>query len=600
MGSEKKGSGVLVYDTLPESKKKWYPELNASVERISRYPKEESVLVIIPTGGGKTIVTIGVVEEQRKTIPAYRALMFTETRYLAEYGHQALVRYITGAPTRGITGVTAHTKRTWEGNAVMTFATPHVAKIDIQKNTLHAEQFNLLIFDEAQLAKGSYPFTWLFQHAKEKRIQRILLSAVPGWPSDIERLCRRAGVSRIVCPEIKTPGHHETKFVIPFDETIKELETKFATLFGRITEELKEAHVNLPAQWVSNRSMPEKTLEALESAIDAKEFGREKFTALKLYAAHRVVANCVRIARTEGYAVLLKKIEGLKKDSRKCTQWLKEEKALREIETIARNAPAEHPLITSCLEIIGSMAQAKQRVLLFFREKETARWMLEKAREKGIKAEVVFGGKERDLALQEKALEKVGKGELDAVFATSVIRRGVSVPDLHVGWFSLPPDAESLINGKGRSARAGKKGILMYWIADCPEERAKFFAVWKQARMLEEFYTDMAHVQKETGIDSLELIALTLKYQRAQGKKVKVSARAEEKVSYTDIVYGGDEWTRSTGSLNAVLGNDSGVHESPIKVPRFIEFPMGKIIPRIKKRKKKVPEEQTNLLDGAP
>jgi ATP-dependent RNA helicase RhlE len=108
---------------------------------------------------------------------------------------------------------------------------------------------------------------------------------------------------------------------------------------------------------------------------------------------------------------------------------------------------------------------AIERVLVFTRTKHGADRVVRLLGGNDIAANAIHGNKSQ--ANRERALAAFKTGEVKVLVATDIAARGIDVSGVsHVINFELPNVAEQYVHRIGRTARAGKDGIAISFVAD--------------------------------------------------------------------------------------------------------------------------------------
>jgi superfamily II DNA/RNA helicase len=112
-------------------------------------------------------------------------------------------------------------------------------------------------------------------------------------------------------------------------------------------------------------------------------------------------------------------------------------------------------------EIIGRVLQAEgaNKIIVFTRTKRQAQRVADDLAERGFAASALHG----DMAqvAREKALTKFREDKLRVLVATDVAARGIHVDDIDVVLHYDPPtDHKSYLHRSGRTARAGRAGVV--------------------------------------------------------------------------------------------------------------------------------------------
>jgi ATP-dependent RNA helicase RhlE len=106
----------------------------------------------------------------------------------------------------------------------------------------------------------------------------------------------------------------------------------------------------------------------------------------------------------------------------------------------------------------------RERALVFVRTKRGADRLVKKLGAQGVGAVAMHGNKTQ--GQRERALASFTKGHIDTLVATDVAARGLDVTGIsHVINFDAPADREGYVHRTGRTARAGRTGIGITFVA---------------------------------------------------------------------------------------------------------------------------------------
>ncbi|MBM3303467.1 MAG: DEAD/DEAH box helicase [Candidatus Aenigmarchaeota archaeon] len=167
----------------------------------------KNMLVVLPTGMGKTPIAILLAAQRLEKFPGSRALVLAPTRPLVNQHYKSFLRFMNIDPDRFcvVTGfVKPDEREQLYREKQLVFATPQTAQNDIENNRLNLADFSLLVTDEAHHSVGgySYPFVAKFylEHARHPRL--LGLTASPGGTREkIREICANLGIEAV---EIRT------------------------------------------------------------------------------------------------------------------------------------------------------------------------------------------------------------------------------------------------------------------------------------------------------------------------------------------------------------------------------------------------------------
>ncbi len=141
----------------------------------------------------------------------------------------------------------------------------------------------------------------------------------------------------------------------------------------------------------------------------------------------------------------------------------------------------EHAKVES---LIAVLQEERDLALVFVRTKRGADRLQTKLRQKGIKALAMHG----DLAqgARQKALDRFASGDVDVLIATDVAARGLDLDGItHVINYDPPRDHKDYVHRVGRTARAGRSGAGVTFVA--PGQQQEMSIIARELKLKDEF-----------------------------------------------------------------------------------------------------------------
>jgi len=143
------------------------------------------------------------------------------------------------------------------------------------------------------------------------------------------------------------------------------------------------------------------------------------------------------------------------------------------IEAMAHRFLAVHQLDKP--KLTAAIGRGAFRTLVFVRTKRGADRLALQLRREGVKADPIHGDLRQ--SARERALKEFTAGRLPVLVATDVAARGIHVDDIDiVVHFDPPEDHKAYLHRSGRTARAGKQGVvvtLLLWDQVLEAERLR-------------------------------------------------------------------------------------------------------------------------------
>ncbi|HOH66937.1 MAG TPA: helicase-related protein [bacterium] len=446
--------------------------------KIINHFRSGNVALVAETGAGKTVIALMAIIAKN-----WRTLFLAPQRYLAGQ-HQRLLDRISGesVPSQMYTGLTK--KRDWNSLADrIIFATPHIALNDYRRQLIDLSQFDLVVIDEFHKAIGDYPYVSLAQVASSKRLKILALSASPGGDLEkIETVRKNCRISHWLKAEIKTPTKNEYLEMVKLDDNLKKIEQLFLSL-------LRDTALDLTCYGltVNEKKLPTiKELNRLKECVDSLKGEEVFYPAISAYARYAKLRHAYAITISEGYGSFLAYLEKLRKDQSRAVHDIFQKNDFHEIVALARQNQLNHPKVYQLLQLASNLKERGKTALVFVGLKDTAEMLLDFMERYKIKADIVFGGADKNLSHQEKVLDQLADRQLDCLICTSVMEEGVSIGEVDsVIHYSMPPTEISRLQRSGRTGRL-RSGEVIYLAIDHALDTNRYFATKRKLERMKE------------------------------------------------------------------------------------------------------------------
>ncbi len=464
--TEKLWPSLSFEDFSKEHLAKQIPLWENSAEKILELLAEGNVGLVADTGTGKTIIAILILLVALEKTD--HSVLFLAPKRTLCYQHQKLFSKVCGdkaipiRKTKVITGRQAFMKRNWHDPEVrIIFATPHVLTADLKRGGVSLDDFSFIIFDEFHHTVGSNPYVKIAAEAVKKNIRILGLSASPGSSrTKINIVKKNCFIRYFERFEMPMPPKKEKVVTVKPTEEFLEINEKFRELLKRAAKRLRECGFEkVPVEPIIYNNV----LDGIDKELKRyMVFTPEQAEAKKALARYRKLRHAYEVLVSESYETFLGYTESLHKDNTKAAQEIIIHRDFVKIISLIKNDQNNHPKVLKFLELAQEYSNEGKRAIIFVAQKDTGRYLLEQLSLFNIRAEVVFGGKDFNQNRQEEVFDRLIRGELDAVIATSVIEEGVSIPEVDVIVnYSIPKRGLSRIQRSGRTARF-KAGEVVY------------------------------------------------------------------------------------------------------------------------------------------
>ncbi|HTW55190.1 MAG TPA: helicase-related protein [Thermoplasmata archaeon] len=477
---------------------------------LARIGLDEDLLVVLPTGLGKTVIAALLAAEVLRRADG-KVLVLAPTRPLVRQHAESFQRWFVPLRSARFTGTVRRPERegAWE-TADLVFATPEIVQNDLAAERYRLTDVALVVFDEAHHAVGKYVYVPIAARYRAERPTggRVLgLTASPGGKDErIEEVVGALGVGRIEARTREDEGVREHVQEVDVDyrwvdlppatEHVRDLLATAARTTARKLQKMGY----LRTKPIANLSV--KDLIALRAEIFARpgpmvrRFG-PLFHQLVLLHLHHAQERL----ETQGLAPFLQYLDRLaakEKPSRgdKAVLALPEVvRARAEAETVLRTTTEpSHPKLDALVELVrATLAEPRThptRILVFAQYRDTIQTIQAILERQGWTVGRFVGQATRDaddkgMSQKEQArvLDGFRDGRFPLLVASSVAEEGLDVPDVDlVVFFESVPSEIRAIQRRGRTGRSslGRVVVLLtretrdvsYQVAEVRRERA--------------------------------------------------------------------------------------------------------------------------------
>ncbi len=505
---------------------------------IAEEAKKGSLMVVLPTGLGKTIVALLV---SISRLAKGKILFLAPTRPLVEQ-HSAFLKEVLNIDTSDIqtfTGSILADRRgkLWD-DAKIVVSTPQIIENDLLSKRITLSDVALLIFDECHRAVGNYSYVYIAEKYAEQAKEPLVLgmTASPGSDREkIQEICTSLGVTKV---ESRTEYDHDVaQFVfkkgfewrgIDVPVEIKRQKRILDEVLAERIEQLRE--LGFIRRKKKSKDISKKELLALRQIIVAQlatQKHADLYKALSLQAEVLKIKHAIELIETQGIFAVKRYFERLrneafsKEGSKAAKRLLKDNKFAEVMSTIA-SYEGEHPKLNALIEILQQEIRINPdtRIIAFTNYRDTAEMIISALRDmnaerEGIRAVKFIGqaSREADKGLKQKEqveiIDKFKEGVYNVLVATSVAEEGLDIPATDLVLFYEPiPSAIRSIQRKGRTARK-KVGKVIVLIAKGTKDEAYYWLSRSKEREMRRRISEMGMLKskaEDAGEDRKETV----------------------------------------------------------------------------------------------
>lgn len=479
------------------------PLLRADSVEVRDYQKniadtasQKNTLVVLPTGMGKTLISVLVGAKRLEEFPDSKILITAPTRPLNAQ-HKNSFEKLTHIPKGEIALVTGKIapqdrKNIYKESKIIV-ATPQTIRNDLENEILNLEGFSFITFDESHRAVKDYAYSYIAKKfmMQSKNPLILALTASPGWTeSKIREICDNLFIKAV---EIRSETDSDV------ESYVKQIERDFVYVdfpedFKKIRDLLQEI-LKEDMEWLKEKHYVPTTVPSRAMLIGVQNRMSARYSATKNYiyiwpiirSAEAIkVSHAIELIETQGIPFLYEYLEKMKASKKRTdARMMKHGKMMEVVEIVEKmhGSGFTHPKIDKLREIAVDLIQKnpKCKIIVFANYRsavEEIRKILEKD---NIPTEILVGqamknGRGMTQDEQIEVLRRFREGEFNVLCGTSVSEEGIDVPAVdYVVFYEAVPSEIRAIQRRGRAGRqiAGK---AIFLITKNTRDQAYFFS----------------------------------------------------------------------------------------------------------------------------
>ncbi|MFC2135960.1 DEAD/DEAH box helicase [Bacteroidota bacterium] len=480
-------------------------------ETIFHTSTRSNCLVVLPTGLGKTLISLLLTAFRLTNYPKSKVLILAPTKPLAEQHLNSFQKHIDLKEEEVVlfTGMVKPEKRAelWK-RAKVVISTPQGIENDIITNRTPLQDVSLLVFDEAHRAVGDYSYVFIAnQYQKQAKYSRILgLTASPGSElSQIEEVCQNLFVEEI---EIRTEEDSDVQsymqevdvnwIEIDFPEELKNVKKDLDACFTRKLNDVKHQGYLLG----SINNYTKTALLSLQGNLRGRiSSGEKDFSILKsisLLAEAMKVQHALELLESQGLDSLQKYIHKMEQQavtgSVKAVKNLVQDydfrRAKAKIDSLIEKG-IEHPKIEVLNNLVQDEIKCKKnvKVIIFTQYRNSSSKIKKVLDELSLKSKIFIGQsskEEKGLTQKEQKeiIQEFSEGKFNCLISTSVGEEGLDIPQVDLVVFYEPiPSAIRSIQRRGRTGRLEKGRVVVLMTKKTRDEAYRWSSHHKEKRM---------------------------------------------------------------------------------------------------------------------
>lgn len=497
---------------------------------------KENCLVVLPTGLGKTAISMMLSAARLQKYPESKTLILAPTRPLVNQHYETFKKMINSSFLHeddmiAFTGAIPAQKRKelWQ-DAKIIFSTPQGLENDLVSRRISLEDVSLIVFDEAHRATGDYSYVWLAErYSKEAKHEKILaLTASPGTDNEvIDLVCKNLHIDGIefrdrdspdVKPYVKDVDFNWIEVSLPkeFDEVLSILKKIYADSFKKVKNVLGPP-------FTYKRNLSKKDLLTIQGAFQGKiargEGNPELYQAVSDTALMLKLQHAIELLETQGVFSTAQYLDDLWKEgtsgktkaAKKLSQNPEFKHALTKIWKL-KDSGLEHPKIPELLNYVLKRIKNKQdaKIIIFNNYRDSIsrlKNLLDKYDMKNdqgdplIRPEIFVGqAKKKGMGITQKEqlqrIEDFREGVYNILIMSSVGEEGLDIPAVDEVIFYEPvPSAIRQIQRAGRTGRQETGKVTIFIAKNTRDVAYRWSTHTKQKKMNEILKKKDKHLQ---------------------------------------------------------------------------------------------------------
>jgi Fanconi anemia group M protein len=470
--------------------------------------REDHTLVCLPTGLGKTTVSLLVTAERLQSAGG-TSLFLAPTKPLVDQ-HAAFYREALEVPDDEIVVFTGEVRPDdradlWD-DARIVVATPQVVENDLIGNRISLSSVTHLTFDECHRATGSYSYVYIAERYHADAADPLVtgMSASPGGDAEaILTVCQNLGIAEVAVMTEDDADVAEYTYDTDVEWETIELPEEVLAIRDSLNEVITDRLERLKSLGVTSTTQPDLSQKELnrmrgklQRLIDNDQ--SDGYKGMSVHAEVMKLRRAVELVETQSVEALRRYFERQRDAARssgasKASQRLVADQRVRTAMERAESFDGLHPkfrrtrmLLAKTLGIRGG-----DRVIVFTESRDTAEALTDFLAE-GFAVRRFVGQGDRDgsdgmtQTEQKDTLEAFRDGEFEVLVSTSVAEEGLDVPEVDLVLFFEPvPTAIRSIQRKGRTGRQ-TEGRVVVLMAEDTRDEAYFWISRRREREMED------------------------------------------------------------------------------------------------------------------
>ena len=462
--------------------------------KLAAAARQGHTLVCLPTGLGKTTVSLLVTAYRLDEDLAGKSLLLAPTKPLVEQ-HAAFYREALQVPDDEVVVFTGETRpddreAAWN-DARVVVATPQVVENDLVGGRISLRDVVHCTFDECHRATGDYAYTYIAEryHADAADPLVTAMSASPGGnEEEIRTVCENLGVGNV---EVMTEddadvGEHTYDTDVQWERiTLPDDVLEIRDAINEVIEDRLEKLRELGVTKASSPDISQKDLNKIRSRLQGliDNDDSDGYQGMSVHAEVMKLKRAVELVETQSVESVRRYFERQRNaansaSASKASQRLVSEPKVKQAMRTADDFDGLHPKFRKARMLLAETLgiEGGDRVIVFTESRDTAEALTDFLGEHFDTRRFVGqgdadGSDGMTQKEQRETLDDFRSGEFEVLVSTSVAEEGLDVPEVDLVLFFEPvPTAIRSVQRKGRTGRQTEGKVVVLMAEDTRDE----------------------------------------------------------------------------------------------------------------------------------
>ncbi len=474
-------------------------------KNIAKAASEKNTLVVLPTGMGKTLISLLVATDRLEKFPESKIMILSPTRPLSSQ-HKKTFEDFTTIPEDEIILLTGKIRPDDRielyKKAKIIIATPQTIENDLENNKIELNNFSFIVFDEAHRAVKEYAYPFV---AKKFRLQSknsliLGLTASPGATQEkIQEICDNLFIRAV---EIRSESDLDVeKYVQPVEREniyveIPEEFKKIKILLEEVLKDdlywLKEHHYTFSYKPIKKMLLDTQKKIIASYMRGSKNYGA--FWAMMRTAGAIKLTHAIELLETQGVKFLYEFLKRMEKSKKRTDARLFKDPRMREAVKLCEElslSGIEHPKLRKIVDVIKELLDKEHdaKIIVFANYRATVDKINQLLKDNEVKSDILIGqaikeGKGLTQQQQVEVLNRFSEGEFPVLICSSIGEEGLDVREVHAVIFydQVATEIRKIQRG-GRTGRT-MPGKIIHLITTGTRDEAYYYAsIRKEKKM---------------------------------------------------------------------------------------------------------------------